>query len=91
MVKWFFKTKKAAEEEPKPEPTKAKNKRKKSSFELHEKFINEIKNGEENINEQIFKEYFLYHTPLFLAKELYNNSQNENDNIVKQINDSFIK
>ena len=35
---------KAAEEEPKPEPTKAKNKCKKSLFELHEKFINEIKN-----------------------------------------------
>ena len=49
---------KAAEEEPKPEPTKAKTKRKKSPFELHEKFINEIKNDEKNINEQIFKEYF---------------------------------
>ena len=35
---------KAAEEEPKPEPTKPKNKRKKSLFEFHEKFINEIKN-----------------------------------------------
>ena len=35
---------KAAEEEPKPEPTKAKNKCKKSLFEFHEKFINEIKN-----------------------------------------------
>ena len=31
---------KTAEEEPIPEPTKAKTKRKKSQFELHEKFIN---------------------------------------------------
>ena len=49
MVQWFLKTKKkkkkAAEEEPKPEAakTKAKTKREKSSFELHEKFINLIK------------------------------------------------
>ena len=67
---------KAAEEKPKPELTKAKTKRKKCPFELHEKFINEMKNDEENINEQIFKEYFLHHTPLFLAKELYNSNQN---------------
>ena len=49
---------KAVEEEPKPEPTKSKTKHKKSPLELHEKFINEIKNDEKNINEQIFKEYF---------------------------------
>ena len=49
---------KAAEEEPKPEPTKAKTKRNKSLFKLHEKFINEIKNDEKNIHEQILKEYF---------------------------------
>ena len=66
---------KAAEEEPKPEPTKAKTKRKKSPFELHEKFINEIANDEKNINEEIFKGYFLNHTPLFLVKELYNSNQ----------------
>ena len=49
---------KAVDEEPKSETTKAKTKRKKSPFELHEKFLNEIKNDEKNINEQIFKEYF---------------------------------
>ena len=49
---------KAAEEELKPEPSKLKTKRKKSPFELHENFINEIKNDEKNINEQIFKEDF---------------------------------
>ena len=51
---------KAAEEEPKPEQTKAKTKRKKSSFELHEKFINEIKNDEKNKNEHIFREYIFF-------------------------------
>ena len=50
--------KKAAEEEPKPEPSKLKTKRKKSPFKLHENFINEIKNDEKNINEQMFKEDF---------------------------------
>ena len=48
---------KAAEEEHKSDPTKAKTKRKKSPFEWHEKFINEIKNNEKNLNEQIFKKY----------------------------------
>ena len=54
------KKKKVAEEEPKPEAakTKAKTKREKSSFELHEKFINQIKIDEKNINQQLFKEYF---------------------------------
>ena len=46
---------KAAEDEPKPELTKAKTKRKKSSFELHEKFIN-VYYKYININEQIYKE-----------------------------------
>ena len=47
MVQWFLileAKRKATEEEPKPEPTKGKAKCKKSPFELHEKFINEIKN-----------------------------------------------
>ena len=46
-----------SEEEPEKEPTKAITKRKKSPFELHEKFINEIKNDEKDINKQRFKEY----------------------------------
>ena len=35
-----------------------RHKRKKYPFELHERFINEIKNDLKNINEQIFKGYF---------------------------------
>ena len=72
---------KAAEEEPKPEPLKVKSK---SPLELHKEFINETKNDKKNINEQIFKGYFFYHTPLVLAKWLYNRNQNTNDEIVKQ-------
>ena len=37
---------KAVEEKPEPELSKAKNKRKKLLLELHEEFINEIKNNE---------------------------------------------
>ena len=37
---------KAVEEKPEPEPSKAKNKWKKLLLELHEEFINEIKNNE---------------------------------------------
>ena len=40
---------KAAEEKPEPEPSKAKTKRKKSSLELREEFLNEIKNDEKTI------------------------------------------
>ena len=58
---------------------------------MHEEFINEIKNDEKNINEQIFKEYFFYHTPLFLPKELYNSNQNINNEIADHINDALIE
>ena len=32
-----------------------------------------------------------YHTPIILAKELYNSKQNENDKIVKNSNNLLIK
>ena len=78
---------KTAEEEPASEPSKVKTESKKSLLELHEEFINETKNDQKNINEQIYRWYFFYNTPLFLAKELYNSNQNINDEIVKHIND----
>ena len=46
LVRLFLKPKKRGWRKAKPEPTKAKTKCKKSTFELHEKFINEIKNDE---------------------------------------------
>ena len=36
----------------------------KNPLKLREEFIIEIKNDEKNVNKQIFKEYFFYHTPL---------------------------
>ena len=71
---------KAAKEEPETKPSKAKTK---SPLELREEFINEIKNDEKHINDQIFKKIFFYHTPLFLAKDLYNSNQIRNDGILK--------
>ena len=84
----FEAKRKATEEEPEsePEPSKAKTK-----WKLHQKFINEIKKYGKIRNEQIFKEFFFYHTPLFLVKELYNSNQNINDEIVKHINDTLIE
>ena len=61
---------KAAEEELKPEPAKAKTKRKESPFELHKKSVNEIKNDEKNVNEEIFRGYFFNHTPFFFRKRI---------------------
>ena len=58
---------------------------------MHQKCINEIRNCGKIRNEQIFKEYFFYRTPLFLVKELYNSNQNINDEIVKHINDTLIE
>ena len=37
------------------------------------------------------KKNFFCHTPLFLAKELYNSNQIRNDEIVKRINDALIE
>ena len=34
---------------------------------------------------------FFYHTPLFLAKELYNSNRNVNNEILKHINDALIE
>ena len=42
------------------------------------------------MNEQIFREYFNCHSPSFLVKDLYEDKQNENDKIVKNLNKSLI-
>ena len=49
-----------------------------------------MKNEEQNINEQIFREYFSYQSPSFLAKYLCELNQDENDIIVKYLNESLI-
>ena len=79
---------KAAEEEPEPKPSKERTKHKKYPLELHEEFINEIKNDEKKKkNEQ----NIFYHIPLFLAKELQNSDQTIHDEIVKHISHALIE
>ena len=70
--------------------TKVKTKRKQFSLKLREKLLDEIKNEETNINEQIFNEVFNYHYSSLLVKDLYEHSQNKNGKIVKNINESLI-
>ena len=48
-------------------------------FKLHEIFVNEIRNDEENINNEIFKEYFWHQYPSFLVKNLLIASQVKNN------------
>ena len=50
-----------------------------------------LKMIKKNKNKQIFKEYFFYHTSLFVGKEWYNSDQNTNGEIVKHINDVLIE
>ena len=60
------------------------------SLKLCEEFLNKIKNDERNINKQIFNEFFNYQNPSFLVKDLYEDIQNKNDKVVKNINESLI-
>ena len=53
---------------------------------MRENFLDEIKNDEKNMNDQIFQEYFGYHSPSILVKDLLY----KNDTIVKYINESLI-
>ena len=57
---------------------------------MREEFQNEIENEEKNINEQIFNEFFNYQYPSFSVKDLYEDNQNKNAKIVKNINESLI-
>ena len=44
-----------------------------------------------NIDEQIFRDYFLYQTPSYLKKVLYDSDEIENDEIIKNINNGLIE
>ena len=43
------------------------------------------------MNEQIFRDYFLYQTPSYLRKVLYDSDEIENDEIMKNINNGLIE
>ena len=66
------------------EATKVDTKSKTSLLKFWEKCLNEIKNEEKNINKQIFIEFFTYHYPSFLVKDLYEGNQIKNEKIGKK-------
>ena len=43
------------------------------------------------MNEQIFRDYFLYQSPSYLRKVLYDSDEIENDEIIKNINNGLIE
>ena len=53
-----------------------------SPFKLKENFVSKIRNDEEKINTEIFKKYFGYQNPSFLAKYLFKANQVRNNQIV---------
>ena len=58
---------------------------------MREEFLNKIKNEEKSINEQIFRDYFIYQTPSYLRKVLYNSDEIKDDEIIKNINNRLIE
>ena len=54
-----------------------------SPFKLS-KIVAEIRNDKENINSGIFREYFRYQNPSFLAKDLLKANQIKNPEIVNE-------
>ena len=56
-----------------------------------EEFSNKIKNGEKNINEKIFRNYFLYQTLSYLEKVLYESDEIANYEIIKNVNNELIE
>ena len=56
-----------------------------------EEFSNKIKNGEKNINEQIFRNYFLHQTLSHLKKVLYESDEIANYEIIKNVNNGLIE
>ena len=89
----------AREPSPKPAPKSTlnpkvfdtpKNKRKILRLKSRDKYLNEIKNEEKNINNQIFKENFNCPDSTFLKKELSEDNQIKNIKTVKHLNKSLI-
>ena len=56
-----------------------------------EEFLNKIKNEEKNIKQQIFRDYFLDQTPLYLKKVLCDSDEIKNDEIIKNIDNGLIE
>ena len=56
-----------------------------------EESLNKFKNEERNINEQIFRYYFLYQAPSYLSKVLCDSDEIKNDKIIKNSNKGLIE
>ena len=69
-----------------PKPTKEWTNNSKSYVD----FQNKITNDETNINAEIFNEYFKYHNPTCLLKDLFHTDETKNNKVVNCANDTLI-
>ena len=58
---------------------------------MREELLNKTKKEDKNINEEIFRYYFLYQTPSYLTKVLYDSDEIKNNEIIKNINNGMIE
>ena len=70
---------------------KHRKSRLKSLLKSRKEFLNEIVNEEKMINGEIFRNYFNYQNPSFLAKDLFKADQSKNDEIKYMIINEVIK
>ena len=70
---------------------KHRKSRLKSLLKSRKEFLNEIVNEEKMINGEIFRNYFNYQNPSFLAKDLFKADQSKNDEIKYMIINELIK
>lgn len=57
---------------------------------MHLHFVDAIACVEENVNNEIFREYFRCQMPSYLAKDFFIADMLKNQKIVNQVNDSLI-
>ena len=59
---------------------------------MQQEYINEIRADEKDISDdEIFRNYFRYHNPLFFAKDVRRAKQAKNEQLVNNINGGFIE
>ena len=80
----------ATEPIPKPPAGATPTKHKKSKLKLQQEFMNKIIDEEKDINNKIFLNYFIYHNPLFLVKDLVSTKQDKIEKTVNNISDALI-
>ena len=59
---------------------------------MQQEYINEIRADEKDISDdEIFRNYFRYHNPLFFAEDVLRAKQAKNEQLVNNINGGFIE